>query len=75
MKSNRPIRGQALGYDHHQARIAQCGIMGLAVDLGWGYFVKKSAQRAADSAALAGVEKALADVGAARTPSSAEFPA
>jgi len=45
--------------------IAMCGMMGLAVDVGWGYFVKKSAQRAADAAALAGVEQALAQVGQA----------
>lgn len=29
------------------------GILGLAVDLGWSFFIKKSAQAAADSAALA----------------------
>ena len=32
---------------------AMCGLLGLAVDLGWSYFIKKSAQDAADSAALA----------------------
>ena len=40
-----------------------CGVMGLVVDLGWSYFVKKSAQSAADSAALASAEAALATVG------------
>jgi hypothetical protein len=37
-----------------------CGLLGLAVDLGWSYFVKKSAQNAADSAALADAYQALA---------------
>lgn len=64
MKAIRANRGQAL-IMITTSLIALCGIMGLAVDLGWGYFVKKSAQRAADAAAMAGVEKALADVGAA----------
>src|SRR5512134_81073 len=39
---------------------AMVGIMGLAVDLGWSYFTKKSAQTAADAAALAAVEAAFA---------------
>jgi hypothetical protein len=64
MKTTRTIRGQALVMVT-TSLILLCGMMGLAVDLGWGYFVKKEAQRAADAAALAGVEKALADVGAA----------
>lgn len=59
-------RGQALVMIT-TSLIALCGIMGLAVDLGWGYFVKKSAQRAADAAALAAVEQALAAVGQAST--------
>ncbi len=33
--------------------LAMCGMLGLVVDLGWSYFVKKSAQGAADAAALA----------------------
>lgn len=41
------------------------GVMGLAVDLGWSHFVKKSAQAAADSAAMAAAEAALATVGQA----------
>jgi hypothetical protein len=40
------------------ALIAMCGVVGLAVDLGWSYFVKKSAQAAADTGALAAVKKA-----------------
>jgi Putative Flp pilus-assembly TadE/G-like len=39
--------------------IGMCGLMGLAVDLGWAYFTKKSAQAAADAAAMAAVEAAL----------------
>jgi hypothetical protein len=39
---------------------AMCGLLGLAVDLGWSYFVKKSAQNAADSAAMADAYQALA---------------
>jgi hypothetical protein len=37
------------------ALFAMCGMLGLAVDLGWSYFVKKSAQAAADAAAMAAV--------------------
>src|SRR5215467_4039810 len=40
------------------ALIAMCGMMGLAVDLGWSYFVQKAAQAAADGAALGGVQEA-----------------
>lgn len=43
--------------------IALCGVMGLAVDLGWSYFVKRSAQSATDAAVLAAVEQALNTVG------------
>jgi len=59
-------RGQALVMIT-TSLIALCGIMGLAVDLGWGYFVKKAGQRAADAAALAATEQALAAVGQAST--------
>jgi len=45
------------------ALFAMCGLMGLAVDLGWSYFAKKSALSAADAAALAAAEQALANVG------------
>lgn len=40
------------------ALIAMCGMIGLAVDLGWSFFVKKQAQTAADSAALGAVQEA-----------------
>jgi len=39
------------------ALFAMCGIMGLAVDLGWSFFVKKEAQAVGDAAALAAVRE------------------
>lgn len=41
------------------ALMAMFGIMGLAVDLAWSFFVRKAAQAAADSAALAAVQAAF----------------
>jgi Flp pilus assembly protein TadG len=41
------------------ALFAMGGIMGLAVDLGWSFFVQKQAQAAADAAALGAVEEAV----------------
>jgi hypothetical protein len=43
------------------------GMLGLSVDLGWMYFMKKSAQAAADAAAVAGAQAAFKSGGA--TPS------
>src|SRR5262252_8949217 len=40
-----------------------CGMLGMVVDLGWGFFVKRSAQSAADAAALAAVRKAYSVIG------------
>ena len=37
--------------------LAMCGMLGLAVDLGWSFFVQKEARAAADSAALAAVQE------------------
>jgi hypothetical protein len=45
------------------ALIAMAGMMGLAVDLGWSYFVQKQAQAAADSGALAAVQEAYRRLG------------
>jgi hypothetical protein len=45
------------------ALFAMCGLVGLAVDLGWSFYVRKSAQAAADAAALAAVTEALSIVG------------
>ena len=39
--------------------IAMSGLMGLAVDLGWSYFVQRMEQAAADAAAMAGVNSAM----------------
>ena len=39
------------------ALLTMCGMMGLAVDMGWSFFVHKQAQTAADAAALAAVEE------------------
>lgn len=47
------------------AAVALFSILGLAVDLGWSYFMKKAAQNAADSAAIAAAKAALASVGEA----------
>jgi Flp pilus assembly protein TadG len=42
------------------ALFVMCGMLGLAVDLGWSFFVKKQAQAAADAAALGVVNEAIA---------------
>ncbi len=52
------------------ALFAMFGLMGLAVDLGWSFFVQKQAQAAADGAALAAVQEAVARLGAAGNPLS-----
>jgi hypothetical protein len=43
---------------------AMLGILGLAVDIGWAYFKKQTAQSAAEAAALAAVQAALQSGGA-----------
>ena len=43
--------------------IAMAGLMGLAVDLGWSFFVQKQAQAAADGAALAAAQEAVTRLG------------
>ena len=45
------------------ALFAMCGMMGLAVDLGWSFFVQKQAQASADGAALAAVHEAWQRLG------------
>jgi len=45
------------------ALMAMTGMMGLAVDLGWSYFVQKEAQASADGAALASVHEAWERLG------------
>jgi Flp pilus assembly protein TadG len=41
------------------ALLAMCGMMGLAVDMGWSFFVHKQAQTAADAAALGATQEAI----------------
>jgi Flp pilus assembly protein TadG len=69
MKLRRGRRGQAL-LMVTMALFAMGGLLGLAVDLGWSYFVKKSAQSAADSAALGAAYQALATIGNGTYPST-----
>ncbi|HEV2198378.1 MAG TPA: pilus assembly protein TadG-related protein [Bryobacteraceae bacterium] len=45
------------------ALFAMAGMMGLAVDLGWSFFVQKQAQASADSAALSAVQEAITRLG------------
>ena len=42
--------------------VAMIGMMALVVDIGWAYYQKKSAQKAADAASMAGVSQALFNV-------------
>jgi Flp pilus assembly protein TadG len=44
--------------------IAIIGLVGLAVDLSWSYFLEKTMQAAADTAALSAVQKAREAAGA-----------
>jgi Flp pilus assembly protein TadG len=46
------------------ALFAMFGLMGLAVDLGWSFFLQRSAQSAADAAALGAVQEAKNRLGA-----------
>lgn len=41
------------------ALLAMCGLIGMAVDFGWSFYVRRAAQAAADSAALAAASHAL----------------
>ncbi len=43
--------------------IALFGILALAVDVGWAYYLRKSAQKAADAASMAAAIQVLANVG------------
>jgi Flp pilus assembly protein TadG len=45
------------------ALFSMVGMMGLAVDLGWSYFVQKAAQASADAAALGAVQEAYTRLG------------
>ena len=68
MRSRGGQRGQALLLVT-LSLFAMCGLLGLAVDLGWSYFIQKSAQNAADSAALSAAYQALCG-----SPSSCNSP-
>jgi Flp pilus assembly protein TadG len=60
------IRGQALVMVT-LALVAMVGLLGLAVDLGWSFYVRKSAQAATDAAALAAVHTAYDAIGGGGT--------
>ncbi len=47
------------------ALAVMCGMLGLAIDFGWSFYVHKTARAAADAAALAAVNQELANVGRA----------
>ena len=47
---------------------AMCGLMGLAIDLGWSFYVHKTARAAADTAALSAVKQPIAGLGSIPTP-------
>src|SRR5260370_679028 len=58
MKSrSNPRRGQTILL-FSMSTVVMFGMLGLVVDLGWGYFRKQSAQAAAQSAAIAAVSAA-----------------
>src|SRR5690349_13662858 len=61
-KTRRKQRGQILLLTT-LGLVAMIGILALVVDIGWAYFQKKSAQKAADAASLAGAAQALANFG------------
>jgi Flp pilus assembly protein TadG len=54
--------------------ISMVGMMGLAIDLGWSYFVQKQAQSAADSAALAAAQAAVQRLGSSTNISGFKCP-
>jgi hypothetical protein len=61
MRSKRR-KGQALLFTTLSLTFV-CGMLGLAIDLGWGRYTQRLTQTAADSAALAAASKALQDLG------------
>jgi hypothetical protein len=63
IRLNAKRRGQALIMVTFSL-ITLCGMLGLVVDLGWAYFTKRSAQSAADVAALAAVKMVFSGSGA-----------
>jgi Flp pilus assembly protein TadG len=67
-KNRKNERGQAL-MPFALVFVALLGMTGLVLDVGWGYYVSKKAQTAADAAAQAAVAQALIQNGPATTPS------
>src|SRR6185369_15041234 len=65
---NRWKKGQALLLTTF-SMTALFGAMGLAVDLGWGYYLQKVDQSAADAAALSAASSALESMGQTTSPS------
>jgi hypothetical protein len=61
MRTHKTRKGQALVLVT-LSLIAMCGMMGLAVDLGWSFYVHKTARAATDAAALAGAKSEFAEV-------------
>jgi len=54
--------------------IVMCGMLGLAVDLGWAYYVKKSAQAAVDAGSISAIVAAYDIVGQIAPASCANLP-
>jgi len=52
------------------ALFAMTGMMGLAVDLGWSYFIQKETQASADGAALAATHEAWSRLGGSMSSAS-----
>src|SRR5215471_5989205 len=61
-RKTRRDRGQAMIMTTFSA-VFLFGMLGLVVDLGWGFFVKRSAQSSADAAAMAAARKAYSVIG------------
>jgi Flp pilus assembly protein TadG len=59
-------KGQALLFTTLSLTLL-CGMLGLAIDLGWGRYTQRVTQTAADAAALAAASKALQDIGQSGT--------
>ena len=67
IRRNYSHRGQALLLTVLSLTVV-FGVLGLAVDVGWGYYTQRLTQAAADAAALSAASKALQDVGQTSAP-------
>ncbi len=63
-------RGQAILFTTLSLTVL-FGILGFAVDIGWGYYLQRMTQAAADAAALSAASKALQSMGQDVTPTCA----